>query len=437
MSTGILRLFRIEARRNLGLWVFPFAVIAVWYLSAEERADGIWLWPDISVSIEGTLAVVGPMAAGLAAWTASRNRRRGTEELLATTPYPAASRDFAAWFATAAWLSLAYAAAAGFIHLIAFWDGAWGSPILWPVLVGFFALLAHSALGYAVGHYLPSGFTAPLIAVTLFLLQITPVYFSSSVHHLAPLGESLTRSVFHGVLPNLFFGQTLWFLGLAGVALATVALKRSRNIVVITMTIATVSTATLGAILLLEKPPWASPAKVEAATVSSYEPVCVTKEIPVCVHPAYEALLPEVAPVVSEISSPLVDLPGGPTRAEQVYSSFATPEPGTVSFFLYDRNSLGDVLASQVTGDLVGRQTPAVLRDNGDTPNDAQIAIEAWLLHQSGRDSEYAIFAGGEPEAIAAAAQRFAELAPKGRDEWLRKNYSGLRAGKLKLKDLP
>ncbi len=437
MTMGLVGLLRIEARRNLGLWLFPFVVVMIWYLAAQGRAEGIWLWPDVSLSIESTLAVVGPLAAGLAAWTASRNRRRGIEELLATTPRPAAIRDFTAWAAAATWFVLTYAAAAGFIHLLAYRDGAWGSPVLWPVLVGFLALITHSALGYTIGCYLPSGFTAPLVAVLLFLLQAAPVYFEGSIHHLTPLGDGLTRSVFHGVLPNLFVGQAMWLLGLAGAALATVAIKHRLSAASLSLILVMVVVAALGAVLLLEKPPWASPAQMEAATIP-YDPVCVREEIPVCVHPAYEELLPETATVVGEIAGPLAGVPGAPTRAEQIHSTFARPESdGVLSFFLHDRRSLGDVLASEVAGELAGHQAPAAFRRNGGAPDDARAAIQAWLLRQAGRNSEYAIFSGENPEAIAAASQRFAELTPEEREKWLHKNYTDLRAGKLTLEDLP
>lgn len=436
MSKGLMGLIRIEARRNLGLWLFPFVVAMVWFLAAQERAEGIWLWPDISVSIGTTLAVVGPLAAGAAAWTASRHRRCGIEELLATTPCPAAQRDLAAWAVTAAWFAIAYASVAGLLHLLAYLGGAWGSPVLWPVLVGLFALGAHSALGYAAGYYQRSGKTAPLVAVALFLLQSGPGYFTGSIHNLSPLNSSLTRSVFHGVLPNLFVGHTLWLLGLTGAALAAIVLKQRLSVISLGLVLAAVAVATFGAVLLLGKPPWASPTQMEAAIVP-YDPVCVREEITVCVHPAYKKLLPETAAVVDEIVRPLVGVPGVPTRAEQVNSIFAGSGPdGTLSFFLQDRRSLDDALVPQITGELVGHQTPVPFRGPGGAPSDARAAIEVWLLRQSGRESEYAMFAVGEPK-VAATSRRFAELAPEKREKWLRDNYTDLRAGKLTLEDLP
>lgn len=433
-----MSLVRIEARRNLGLWLFPVVMAAIWYLSYQERARGIWVWADVSLSIQTMVAVVGPVAAGIAAWTASKSRRRGIEELLATTSRPPTSRELASWVATTAWFVLAYTIVTSLIYLLGYLGGAWGSPVLWPVLVGLFAIVTHSALGYAVGYYLPSGFTAPMIATVSYLLHVTPVYFNSSVHHLSPLGESLTRSVFYGVLPNLFIGQTLWLLGLAGLALGAIALKQRRSATSLSMTLVAVAVATLGAVVLLEKNPWASPAQIEAAAVSHYDPVCVRQEIQVCVHPAYKEFLPQTTATVSGLVKPLERVPGVPTRAEQTNSSQRDPESNEVlSFVLHDKRSLGDQLAFQISGELVGKQVSGTVGGSNSAPGNAQAAIEAWLLRQAGKDSEYALLTGKDPEAIAAASQRFSELTPKKREEWLRKNYTDLRSWKLTLKDLP
>ncbi len=436
MIFDLYGLLRLEARRSAGLLLFPFVVLAVWFLSDQGRARGIWLWPDVSLSIESTVVLVAPLAAGIAAWTASRNRRLRMEELLATTPRPQASRDLASWAATTIWFVLAYAMTAGCVHVLAYLDGAWGLPVLWPVLVGLLAIVAHSSLGYAAGCYLPSIFTAPLVAISVFLLQATPVYFEGSAHHLSPLGESLTRSVFHGVLPNLFVEQSLWLLGLSGIGLSAVVIRQRRSVVSFGFLLAAISIAALGVGLLLNEPPWASPKQMKAATVP-YDPVCVREEIPICVHPAYKALLPETVEVVGGIASPLVGVPGGPERAEQINSIFAAPEPDrTLTFFLHDRASLGDNLASQVAGGLVGLQASAAFEGTDGTA-DAQVAIQAWLLRQAGRDSEYVIFAADKSEAVAAAVQRFSELDTRERKEWLRENYTDLRTGKLTLGDLP
>lgn len=432
------RLLRLEIRRSTGAWLFPLVLVAIWYISTQGRADGVWLWPDASLSIQSTIALVGPLAAGLAAWTAARNRRGIVQELLAITPRSALSRDLASWVATTFWFVLAYVLAASFVYLQGYLGGAWGSPVLWPVVVGFLSIVTNSALGYAAGYYLPSTAIAPIAATVIFLLQFAPIYLNGPAHHLTPLGEGLTRSVFHGVLPNLFIGQTLWLLGLTGAALAAIAIKqRPGRVLSFGLMISPAIVAALGAVLLLNTSPWATPKQMAAATVP-YNEVCAKRHIPVCVHPAYESLLPETATVVGEVVKPLVGIPGAPTRAAQINSIFsAPPSEEELTFYLYDKNSLGNELAFQISNELVGQETATMFDEEGADPNDARLAIQAWLLRQADRNSEAATFGSRDPEAVAAASERFAELTPEERDKWLRDNYVDLIAGKVTLEDLP
>ncbi len=58
MIFDLYGLLRLEARRSAGLLLFPFVVLAVWFLSDQGRARGIWLWPDVSLSIESTVVLV-------------------------------------------------------------------------------------------------------------------------------------------------------------------------------------------------------------------------------------------------------------------------------------------------------------------------------------------------------------------------------------------
>lgn len=77
------------------------------------------------------------------------------------------------------------------------------------------------------------------------------------------------------------------------------------------------------------------PLNPESAGVSlpSYERVCEQRAINVCVHPAYEVLLPETATTVAEMTKPLAGVAGGPVRATQVPSQPAgLRQDGTLEF---------------------------------------------------------------------------------------------------------
>lgn len=433
MSVSFVRLVLVEARYNPGLWLCPFLALAVGYLAHGALMRGIWIWPDTGLSIQSTLLVIGPLVGGLSAWQAGRNWRRGTEELLVATPRPALVRDLAAWSATVVWHVLAYVVAAGSILVLAYLGDAGGPFTLWPVVVGLMAIVACSSMGYAVGHYLPRGFTAPLVAAVLFLtLQFLSREPSSAIH-LAPLGAGLTRSAFYGILPNVFPEQAVWLAGLSWAALGAIAIGRRRTALTIGFFALSLALAALGASMLLREPPWADSRQTEAR-IRPYDPACATGEIPVCVHPAYAKWLPEAAEVVGAISGPFVGIPGGPTRAEQVHTSVVGLEPdGTLQFFLHDADSLEHWLALDTARVLVG--------DDGSTAvastYSSKLAIEAWLLRRGKGDPEEAINLSETPEKTAAASERFARLAPEQRKAWLREHYADLREGEVALKDLP
>jgi hypothetical protein len=444
MGAG-LRTLRLEARHSLGLWLAPVVAVAVWYLAVTDGLRvGASLWPYVAVSLRQPLVLVGPFAAGLAAWAATRERRRGVEELLATTPRPAFARDLANWGALTAPLGAAYLAGASFLILRTYLNGAWGSPILWPLWVAVFALVAHSAVGYAIGHYAPSRFTAPLVAIVIYGLQgFTGYSLGSSARYLSPLADS-DYSVFFGVLPNIFLPQSLWLLGLAGVALAAVALGRGRgSLASWGMLLPSLGAAAVGAALLLGTAPGVTPAQRQEARVP-FDPVCKQGRITVCVHPAYRGMLPGTAAAVNEVSEPLAGLPGLPGRAEQRdYPSDLVPK-GTLPVYLPTPSADGaeqgvakNELVSGVALALVQDAGSARYRQGEGTPDDAQAAVAYWLVRRTGNDPQILGFYSQNPDAVFAAGKRFAKLPPEERRRWLRENLADLRAGRLTLKDLP
>ena len=166
------RLIRIEACRSVGVWLFPPLLALAWfYLRGDQFHLLTMLWVEASVAVRGMVYFAGPALAGVAAWMAGRERRRDVEELLATTPRPAWSRQLATWTGTVLWGMLAYALVALAVGVLTARQAVWGGPILWPVVVGLLALPAHAALGFALGRFVPSRFTAPLVAAVFYFAR--------------------------------------------------------------------------------------------------------------------------------------------------------------------------------------------------------------------------------------------------------------------------
>jgi hypothetical protein len=155
------RILRIELRRSAALWAALISVPVV--LSYNQVGQGLSL---IAGSQRGDLLSFIPLALGLGAWQARRDRRSRTEELVATTPRPRWQR----LLPTAA--ALAVGAAAGSLLIfagLAGYTGATGAYVS-AVSVPFATvtavyLLAAVWSGLALGRLLPWRLTPPLLVV--------------------------------------------------------------------------------------------------------------------------------------------------------------------------------------------------------------------------------------------------------------------------------
>ncbi|CAN5699619.1 hypothetical protein BH24ACT21_BH24ACT21_09240 [soil metagenome] len=459
-------MLRIEMRRSVCLWLFPILVTALCWIIYDGLPAGIWLWPDTVSSIQASILLYGPLAGGLAAWAAGREQRRNLTNLLSTTSRPETARDLAIWAATTVWCGLAYGLAVLVFFSLTYFNATWGSPDTWPVLAGLLAIIPHAALGYAAGRWVPSRFTAPLVAVVLYGLQgIFMFNLESSARYLAPYGpDPGASSVFYETSLNVYAPQSVWFVGLAALALATLGLKGRRNLGSWAALALAATVTVLGAVLLLRMPP---PAVAdERETLVPYEHVCEEGLVPVCVHPAYETALPETVALVDDLVGSLVSLPGAPERAEQRGRNAAPARllsDGTLVFDLrggFDRwnASMGvsfrdymeaDIAQSLVSDDMgyVG-EDPRFYSDDpcaklGGSAYQARLAVMSWLLWQTGRyDSmESESFTDSVNDILCprtkAAIERFDSLKSTERREWLEKNYADLRAGDVTLDDLP
>ena len=408
-------------------------------------------------------------------------------ELLATTPYSSAVREVCTLSGTLAWIGITYALVAALLTGITSLNATWGAPDMAVVAVGLVAVGASGALGYATGLYVHSRFTAPLLAVVLFVGQFAVAIYAGPLHYLSPVGTN-APSVFYTVQANAALPQLLWFLGLMATALVAVVLKGSRSLLARGAMLAFLSVAAVGAEMVtragaasweLERhldrrmaeivtggPFQASPIPEPVAPPAPYEPVCLERALPICVHPAYQAMLSETANLVERLVAPLASLPGGPRRAVQkevdVRRTFLPG--GTFTFSLYSAARTGnmwmaarDVAMSLVVDEAVMAERAVAKGESTWSMTDAQRVVADWLLIQAGvplrdhvsldervsLDLEWALrvrlaVPGWSSSLVEREAlKRFAALDAAVRRAWLENNYVALRAGKLTLEDLP
>lgn len=436
-------LFRIEFRRNLGLWLLPIMVFLTGALALEEATSAdVVLWPRVSRDILFSSNMLGPLAGALAAWMAGRNHRRKVEELLSTTPYPGTARDATTLGGTVAWALLAYVLGALVVVAALAPQATWGTPDASPVVVGLFTVLALAAVGYAAGSLLRSRFVAPTVAVVLLVAFILPrevdrLFFSTAAEDggvrlgwvaraLSPL-EWDWGDVFYRVA-----GPTvpliLWLLGLSALALAALSLRHRTIPVALGLAGTGGVVAVTGAVMLVSTSPTVAWTK---ATPIPFDPVGAGQEFPVCVHPAYEPMLPETAALVAGIAEPFARVPGGPVRAEQVSSQegFELRADGTLAFSLFGGQAEYGYLAFNVARALTGG-------GQGLEVSEAQIVVRRWLLERAGINPDDFGLMSYDQRVLAATAQ-FAAVDEATRRAWLAEHYAALRAGELTLEDLP
>jgi hypothetical protein len=415
------------------------------------------LWPDRSADLQSTVQLMGPFTAAAAAWTASREHRRGMADLLACTPLGPWRRWTATWAGTAGWAVLFYFAFGAAFFAITTVQVTWGHLIVWPVLSGLTSLIACSVVGFAAGRLMPVRFVAPLTAVGVYLVMVAGREAAGNgvtPGLLSPIYPSISlgSSVFYAIRPGLTYVQVACYLGVAVAALGLIVLRGHAGdravrrggaaltvggLALVAVAFGVVSTSHRDGQGIVV--PLLHDASTDRAI--PYTPVCVHDgTLPVCLHPAY-ANANELAAfdaTVNKIVAPLAGTPGLPIRAEQLPGEDdGTPGAGlrgdppvlVLPHFIIHGNTieppgLAAAFQTRIALTLVTQPSPAV-----DRVTPAQRAVALYLLRQAG----YTAWPGFIPDdaAVSSAARRLGALSATAR------HVPALRAGTLTLTELP
>jgi hypothetical protein len=465
-ATAAGRLLRLELRRNAMLWMLPVLGALFWFLTYRRSMALPPMWNVRAMSMQGTtVAVFIPTVVGAAAWTASREVRRGLADLLGVTPRPRWARQLATWAATTAWALGGYLVGVGILYAITAKQASWGGPLWWPAAVGAASLPALAALGFTAGALLPSRFTPPLAAVGAFVAleaSLQLIRGAGSPWQIAPLvagpwnlGNNEGLATFYRYLPDLSIAQLIFLAGLTAVLLGILGLpsgaggRRLRSFAA-TLTVAGLLAAGSAVWLagtgrldphgMIAIPGLHDPADDRAVP---YTPRCSSTAIPICLHPAYAAYLPALTEALRPVLDEVTGLPGAPVRISQATPTYREGSNGievTVSARTRDTAPVyWIVLPNQLSGpamtvtesaaDLKARAGRDIVAGVvGDGTNRAQQAIAAAILGANN-------LAPGSP--VAVAAQRFAALPADARHAWLLAHATDLRAGRIALEQLP
>lgn len=437
-------LLRLEARRNVGMLAFlPLAGLTLW-VANSGLPELVWLWNETSYALQASVIILAPIAAGIAAWSAGRDKRRKMDDLLATMPTSRPLQSLVSCFGTLSWTAAAYLAAVALLSGLTAWYATWGAPAPEPILIGLLVTMLSGAIGFASGSWMPSRFTAPIVSVALFVGQVFVAdWRNEKVQIFSPSRLGDQTDVFYELHPTLTLQYATWALGLTSVALVLIVL-RSHRTPSLWLSLVLAGAVTIGGASALLAGAETAPSRITAP----YEPVCDEAGFTVCVHPAYEPLLLETTRMIRSIVAPVAGLPGVPARAEQrsmndqrYRDPDADPEELTFELVNTAYHQPGfHVLARDAAWRLVG------------SPDDqmearAQSVVADWLMYQAGvalreetGSGNFLVWGwthpveGSDEQRV---LERFIALPPDERRAWLEENWVDLRAGKLTLEDLP
>lgn len=422
---------RIDARRGMGPWAGLVVAGATTVVTPELVTGGVVLWREVSEGLQFSLILVGPVVGAAAAWTAGREARTSTGELLTSLPRPPSNRDLSALGALVTWASLGYLLPALGFLLWAAAGAHWGGPDVELLTSGYAALIACAPLGFLIGRLAPSVVTAPLVALLLYGVMALIVTYASSARLLIPVYDGQILP-FNDIRPVIGIVQTVWFGALAcaftGLLWALGSPLRRQGFMaagVGTVLAAAAATALLGL----------GSSRGEARPLS-FQHVCDHSGILVCLHPAYRDLLAEVAPIVRRVAAPLIHAGIDVREARQHFYRNDTLVDGTTLFSLavvdgrYDyRYTSMNVAVALATG-RCPRDLYADRRAYGRVYR-AQQALAGFLLERSGTPRWNLIGRGARK-----AAQPLLHATTERQGAWLRANANGLRSCKVVPADL-
>lgn len=468
---SLISLLWIEIRRSQGYWLLPLMVGLGWFLNRSQNWEGVTLWPNLSKWTMQSYVLIGPLAAALAAWIVDRDRRRqvqGLVETMATSPF---RRDLVRLATAAFWGLAGYGLVAVWYGFQGVREATWGGPDLALIATGALGIVILAGVGFIVGRLVRGKFS-PILAVAVaffvaaapdFIQELTRVpnetYTDLAIRPLTPWGLVATRGpdIYSRFASGYLSSALLWLTGAAAVVLAVIALMRGwrRNWTAWAALAASCVVALFGADRVMGYNGGYGSSFEDDLRIPFTWSCETTAAVEFCVHPAYEAKLDESAQQITDMLTPIVGLPGVPTRWEQ-QSQFGDNAPGVgvfypgnqlvnghnIAFTIFspDDHFGGQFTAAQsvILTWLSGRVDPES-RQFGMFNHPAEL-VGTPRVDDQGRGMGYEVnqadaeYFSGE---ITAAVDRFAALSPEAQRSWLEANWDALRAGEITLDHMP
>ncbi|WP_207943062.1 hypothetical protein [Actinomadura sp. KC345] len=401
------RVLRLDARRTALLVAVPVLTVVGTAAAVLSLCPSVAYWDNAVVALVNAVRFLGPVAAGLAAWTAVRERPLDyLRDLTARSPATGVLFDLLLLSAAAL---VSYATVAAVVAAVTLAQGGAGHLHPAGVAAGAGSLVLHVVAGYLAGRAVPHRATAALVLTVTALwagLRVPGMSWWS----LLPPAAFDQIALFTTLRPQVLVHQATWTAGLITALILGYVMWATRRFLIV-LPLLTALAATSAATLGLHGSGGTTVAPMAA------EPVCREWPLTVCVHPALSDALPRLTAAATPLAARLDDTPGAFTRVEQRPAWTPVSVADGVATVHLDQDLSPGYAARAV------RQISRSIRDaatcaaSPESPNGYRALVDAWLL-------------GDAPPAIAdtRAAGRFASWSEMERRAWLRLNFAAYRS---------
>lgn len=445
-----LALLYIDLKRAGGPWMVPIALLFAVLFVRNTLTPGVAVWPEITEAIGLMASPLVIVAVALGALAGGRERRMEIAEQIAGTAMVAWQRYLSIAVSVFLWALAMYALFGAALLVYGALFATWGGPE-WGVVVAPIPIFAlGSVFGVLVGRAVKER-TAPVIAIALFALVFAMPFLTSV--DLRPLNVFGLNSWFRPMVENpperpfSAVVQLAWGVGLVGILVGLGILWERRAALAAVLPALSLAIAVAAAFAI-------TGAGYSQDTVTGMGPgadmrspagsVCDTSgAVVVCVHQAYERMLPDVAEDVNTYLAPVAGLEG---VVDEVYISSGNgmsggwDDEGGRVFTSIDL-SYGSDTDAVIAGDLWPMSFLRASTNQSGGGDIAQYVVMSALAREIGVEEwpEWFHRAPGNVDdpAVHAAIDRFAALSPEDQRAWLDTNWDDLSHGRLTLEDLP
>jgi hypothetical protein len=406
-------------------------------LALTTRRDGLNLWPDFVTGLSQSSVYTGVLAAGFCAWEAARWVGPASARMSGAVRIPAVARIIH-FVGVITPTVLGFMASVAILAVYGLATGTYGAPSLPWLLVLVCAIVAASALGYAVG--VVGGrrwYVAPLGAILFFVLyvlvQVLPLPYG--VRSLYPVILNMD-SEFVRHIATTMWGQIAAFLAASAALLLAVGggWRRSSS-KQFGIAIAVIGIIGIGGVSLVQS------TNGQYVTGFNSRDFACRGDIPeICLNKGYVSAMPALTRQFEALNEKSAGTALSATLVEQNVEGIGD-EPSANARSVYIEG-ISDSDLSFAISRYVGKygggaacNLASVDIEQSDIERFFAVSIvDTWL---SGYDAAGYANKGNSEMPGRAEFERFMNLTPAEGNQWLRQNFTAYSQCKLELADLP